>query len=632
MEEDKRYILARLAIEQGDRFQAKALLSDLLNGDQNNIDYWLLMSTVAQSKKEQIYCLKKVLALDPKNSEARLGLILFGALDPGDVQPAPYRIKDWSKELKDLRKKERPKKERKKSRYNYKQLLPLAGGAVIILLALFFTGNLIPGTRSIFLPRLTITPVTWTPEIDPDLILELTGTPNPILQIPIGRVLEHPYTPTPVYVLTPHSGYGTYETAIKAYQKGDYETMLTYMRSTAEQLETADIVYLVGEAYRNLGRLAEASEQYERALFLDPEFAPAYYGRALISQILNPEIDITQDLNQALALDPEFGQVYIERAKYFLDHEGFLLAYEDADQAIQYLPESHLAHLYRAQALLELKNYEEAAKSIELSLGLDINHVPTYLVAGRVYLELGNAQKAKDLLTRYDPYVTDKTWQFYYSLGKAYYLTGSDIDQTEQLLDQAKSLGGTSSDLFLARAQVLLAKEDVESAVREAYAAKDIDQYDFAINLFLGKVLLEDDQYSSSLEILNLSEELARDEEDLVEVYYWRAVVLEFLGRVEESLIDWQNLLNLPLAYVPDEWEITAAQKLLPTATPTATDTLTPTLTPTPTQTPTPTLTPSNTPTATFTSTITLTPTISLTPTVTTTPTGTTTPDQTPTP
>ena len=221
MAEDKRYLLARLAIEQGDRFQAKTLLSELLNEDQNNIEYWLLMSIVVNSKKERVYCLKKVIALDPRNQDARLGLILCGALDPGDVQPAVIKRRDWSRELEDLHKREKPKKVPKKSQYNYKRLVPLAGGTAIILLVLFFTGKLIPGQRSIFSPRLTITPLTWTPSVDPGLMESLTGTPNPILQTPIGRVLDNPYTPTPVYMITPHQGYGTYETALIAYRQGD---------------------------------------------------------------------------------------------------------------------------------------------------------------------------------------------------------------------------------------------------------------------------------------------------------------------------------------------------------------------------------------------------------------------------
>lgn len=599
MAEDKRLLLVKLAIEQGDRFQAKDLLSELLKEDQNNVEYWLLLSTVVDSDKERVFCLKKVIDLDYRNQDARLGLILFGGLDPGEIQPVEIKKRDWSKELTDIRKKSKPKKTSRKRRYNYKRLIPLLGGGLVIILVLFFSGFFFPGRGSIFSPRLTITPITWTPSVDPGLSVELTGTPNPIFETPIGRVLEKPYTPTPVYVITPHSGYGTYKTALEAYQQGDYETMLTYMRSTANQLETADIVYLVGEALRNLGRYKEAQEQYERALFLDPAFAPAYYGRAIISQIVNPEADIIQDLDQVLLLDPEFGQVYIDRAKYYLDRGEYQLAYQDANQAVLYLPGSPLAHLYRAWSLLELKDYLEAEKAINTALQLDINYVPSYLIAGRVNLERGKAETALEMLTKYDAYVPEKSWQFYYSLGKAYYLTGDDLEQAEQMLNQAESLGGNISELFQTRAMVYLGQGNLEEAVADAFNARSMDRDDFELNLFLGKMLFDSKKFSLALVYLNISEQVAENEKDLAGVYYWRALILESLDKMEEAKLDWQNLLNLPRAYVPDDWEFEAEEKLLPTATPTLTTSPTPTATSTITSTATPTFTTTLTPTET---------------------------------
>jgi tetratricopeptide (TPR) repeat protein len=605
MAEDKRYILAKLALEQGDRFQARDHLAGLLKDEPENIEYWLLMSTVVTSNKERIYCLNKVLALNPKNPQARLGMILFGAHKPGDVRPAEIKKRDWSRDLPDLRKKAQVPKKQKKGGYNYKRLVPLLVIGGIILIALFLTGNLIPGMRSIFLPKLTITPITWTPSPDAGLNADLAGTPNPILQIPIGEVLQHTYTPTPVYVLTPHTGYGSYQTALEAYQQGDYETMLTYMRQTADQLETADIVYLVGEALRNLGRYNEALEEFDRALFLDPSFAPAYFGRAITSHIIDPGYDIKPDLDQALLLDPAYGQVYIERAKYYLDQGSYQLAFLDTDQAVYYLPNSHLAYYYRAWALLELKDYQEAEGSIQTALSLDINFVPAYLVAGRIALENGKPEEALKLLTRYEPYDPDKTWVFYYSLAKAYLLTGEDLAQADELLSQAIKLGGGNKDVYQTRALLSLEMGDLDGAVRYATQARNLDRNDFEVNLLLGRLLYESKKYSLGLVYLNISADLVRDEVDQVDLYYWRALTYEELGKWEESIQDWRNLLDLPLIYVPDEWEYLAAQKLLPTATPTPTATLTPSVTPTitpsftltssPTRTPTPSRTPSPT-------------------------------------
>jgi tetratricopeptide (TPR) repeat protein len=357
-----------------------------------------------------------------------------------------------------------------------------------------------------------------------------------------------------------------------------------------------------------LGRYNEALEQYDRALFLDPAFAPAYFGRALITKALDPSYDMKNDLDQTLMLDPEFGEVYLARAQYFLDQGSYQLAYEDASQAILFLPESPLAHYYRAEALLALKDYQEAERSVMAALLYDINHVPSYLVYGRVSLETGKPLQALDLLMRYEPYDQQKTWVFYYSLGKAVFLSGNDLNDALALLDRAEDMGGRAGDLYQTRAKIHAELGDYDQAVKDAFQSRDLNRGDFDANLFLGQVLYENQQFSLSLVYLNIADNLAVEEVELAHVYYWRALVYEELGSFDESIQNWRDLISLPLAYVPDEWEFIAAERLVPTATPS------PTLTFTPTRTPTSTLTATITPTATRTPTPSITPTPSPTP------------------
>jgi tetratricopeptide (TPR) repeat protein len=434
--------------------------------------------------------------------------------------------------------------------------------------------------------------MTWTPTVDPALGISTTGTPVPGSLNPIGKVLDRPYTATPVYVLTPHSGYGTYNTALEAYQQGDFTRMLTYLKQTVNQLETADIVYLVGEAYFYLGRYHEALEQYERALFVDPSFAPAYYGRALTSRIIDDTYDIKGDLDQALLLDPRFGQVYIERAKYYLEEDSYQLAYEDANQATIFLPNSPLAHYYRAESLLGIKDYAEAALSIQTALDLDVNHVPSYLTAGMIRVESGDPQAAIELLTRYDPHVSNKPWEFYYSLGKAHFLSGDDLGLGLELVNEAIARGGRSQDLYFIRALIVKELGEMDAAIADLLQARTLDRSDFEVNLTLGRFLLEKGNLFASLVYLKLAEGLAFRDSELAQVYFWRAQALERYNRYEDSVLNWEALLGLSLDEVPDEWEVIAAEKLLPTATPTPTITFTPT--------PTHTFTPSPTETATI--------------------------------
>ncbi|MBP7356361.1 MAG: hypothetical protein KA928_09395, partial [Longilinea sp.] len=73
---------AMAAIEKGEKARARDLFTRLLKSDQNNPDYWLYLSSVVETPKERIYCLKEVLRIDPEHVTARRGLIAMGAMPP----------------------------------------------------------------------------------------------------------------------------------------------------------------------------------------------------------------------------------------------------------------------------------------------------------------------------------------------------------------------------------------------------------------------------------------------------------------------------------------------------------------------------------------------------------------------
>jgi Flp pilus assembly protein TadD len=75
MPEDVMFQEAIQAARQGKRIRARDLLTRLLRSDQTNPKYWIWLSAVVDTRKEQIYCLQSALKLDPNDGEARKGLI-----------------------------------------------------------------------------------------------------------------------------------------------------------------------------------------------------------------------------------------------------------------------------------------------------------------------------------------------------------------------------------------------------------------------------------------------------------------------------------------------------------------------------------------------------------------------------
>ena len=89
------------ALREGNKTRARELLTGLLKNDQNNVTYWVWMSSTVDTPKERIYCLQTALKLDPENVAAKRGLILHGALPPDEsIRPFPLnRPRAWEEKL-----------------------------------------------------------------------------------------------------------------------------------------------------------------------------------------------------------------------------------------------------------------------------------------------------------------------------------------------------------------------------------------------------------------------------------------------------------------------------------------------------------------------------------------------------
>ncbi len=587
MAEDKTLQKVKQFLRHGNRLRALDVLREALREDPHRTDYWLWMSAVVESDKERVYCLQRSYDLDPGNQAARTGLIMWGNLRPEMTVPVSPRRRNWEQELEDLTHTDK----QKSPLFSGRKILVFAAGFVVLLF-LVLSAMFFPGRGSIFSPRLTITPHTWTPTVDEHSGESFLPTPTPEDRAPIGRILEATYTPTPIYVNTPHPGYGSYQTGMEAYRRGDYEAMLTYLRSTKGQLNTADITFLLGEAYRLQGRINDARTQYDEALRLDPTFAPAYYGRAMLDIMTDSDGDVEADLNEAIKYDDQFGQAYIQRAKYYLDREMFQKALADAHRAVNLLPHSHLAHLYRAQAFLALGQPQKAYQDGDIALETDINHVPTYLTMGRIYLALNDPQTAFSMLRKYGEYADEKSAQFYSSLGAATYLSGRDRETALQLLDRSIDMDPDLVMAYLYRGLINLELEQVERAIEDLNRVRRAEIQPFRVNLGLGQAHFLQKKYQSAVAFFTAAEDDAEGNKDAAQVYYWRAKAFDNMGFPTSARADWERVVEFPQEALPSEWFQEAVIRLTPTVTPTSTLTATPTQTPTFTPSPTSSLTP----------------------------------------
>ncbi len=591
MDEDILFRKAREALDEGDRVKARDLITRLLKQTKNNPEYWFLMSALVENRKEQIFCLQQVLKLNPDHAGARRGLVWFGVLPPDEVQPSAVPDRRWQVRIAEEEKTEAPVRVKRRQ-------AALLGVVGLLAVAMLWMGVFGSKSRAWmpFRERLTITPIfpTRTPTLKPKATVATrptrTATPPRRSPTPLSMLLEATYTPTPLYVNTPHPISEAYLSGMRAFRKGDMEKARLFWKQVVQaEPEAADVWYYLGETYRLEGEYEAAQEAYERSIEADADFAPAYLGRARLSLARKPGAKTLSDLEQALALDPALNEVYLEMAHYYLLQDARPEAAEVITRTLSLMPDSPLPYLYRAQLALGNGNAEAALQAAQEAYRRDALSLPVYLTLGQAYRLNGEPQKAVQPLDTYTRFVPDDP-QGWLALAQALYETG-DAEGAAEAVEQVLALDDTLPEAYLLSGNLALDADEPEQALMAFVQARRLDKTSFEASLGVGRAFYAQERFVEAGTQLKASAKLAQNEAQLGEVYYWQAQVQEALERFAEAEATWEALLALPKADVPPERRAAAIEHLRilrATATPTSTLTPAPTLTPTPTRTATP--------------------------------------------
>jgi tetratricopeptide (TPR) repeat protein len=624
MPEDVMFQEAVQAAKKGQRIRARDLLTRLLRADQTNPKYWIWLSAVVDTRKEQVYCLQSALKLDPGDLEAEKGLILLGAREPGpDLVPVPPVQRQWEVPLE-----ENPRPTGLRGLWANPVLRGVSLGvlsiAVLGLIAAGIFGVRFGKMPVAFFPTKTPGPsptITSTPTSIPRTRVAVTATPIPptfVGPTPLWMLLEATYTPTPLYVNTPHPISEAYRSALRAIERGNWQDALRFMQQAIQVDPSApDLQYQIGAIQLQLKNYSEAKDAFDQALDLNPTFGPAYLGRARTMLAQDPKADASKDLDEAIKYDPQNGEAFLERATFLLRQGDSQAAQLDLEKAQRLLPDSPQVYLENAQLALQQGDSETALENARKALELDQTSLPIYRTLGQAAILNQDYKQAIDTLKTYLLYEPDEA-EAWALLGQAYYGNKQYSPQALEALSKAIDLDKSQASAYLYRGLIGLDLNQGQEAVNDLVQARRLDNKSFEASLALGRGLFATNRLNDARGQISSSLDMAKTDEQRAQVYYYRAQVLEALGNPPAARQDWQALIELPDAAVPAKWAALARQQLAPTATPTFTITPTPTASRTPTATNTPTST--RTPTPTKTPTPTRSPTPTLTPSATRTP------------
>ncbi|WP_337289029.1 tetratricopeptide repeat protein, partial [Candidatus Methylomirabilis sp.] len=254
------------------------------------------------------------------------------------------------------------------------------------------------------------------------------------------------------------------------------------------------------------GRVAEARQELERALTLDPGYAPAHGLRSNIALVRNERGLADQAAQQAIAANPLSASAYL-------------------DQSLVKQAEFSL---------------DEALAAARKALELDPENPMAMIQVGRLLFGLGRLSEALDMTEEarrrapHDPLITS-TWGFLL-------LTQVKVQEAIAAFDQAIEQDSTRGEPHLGRGLALFRQNKTEEAVREMWMATLLEPKVSLFWSYLGKALYEVKRYPSEIDPLDIAKRL--DPKDPTPWFY-DAIRKQSVNRPVEALEDLQRSIEL---------------------------------------------------------------------------------------
>ena len=191
------------------------------------------------------------------------------------------------------------------------------------------------------------------------------------------------------------------------YLTGDFDAALaTFVTLLDKHPEDEEGPYMLGRIYYQEKRIDHATGQFQRLLKLNPKSYKAFDNLGLCYQALGDTDLATRYFLTAIKLvekdHPDYDWAYANLASLLLDKGEAEKAFAFASQAADRNPNSARNFYIGGKALNKLGKNELAANWLERSVSLDPKYPDPLYLLSRVYAQLGQHEKAKEMLAKFE--------------------------------------------------------------------------------------------------------------------------------------------------------------------------------------------------------------------------------------
>ncbi|MEV7734999.1 tetratricopeptide repeat protein [Streptomyces sp. NPDC088921] len=242
-------------------------------------------------------------------------------------------------------------------------------------------------------------------------------------------------------------------------------TDLLLTRPGLDPAGRAEAHALRGRDLRNRQEYAQALEEYDRALELDPEQPLAHYGRGVTHQLLDDYPAALAALDRAAELAPDSGWILAERAETYRLASRLDEADADFSRAVALDPTDDIALTGRAVCRHSMGRLDESLADFNRALSIDPEYLWALVRRARLHRARGDLDKAFADLDRAAALAPEVAWVAS-ERGDAYRLA-ERYEEAVAELGRAVSLEPGYASALASRAEALYELERYEEALAD---------------------------------------------------------------------------------------------------------------------------------------------------------------------
>ena len=276
-----------------------------------------------------------------------------------------------------------------------------------------------------------------------------------------------------------------------------------------------------------------------------------HWDRADSKAELGKHADAIDDYDRAIALKPDTPEVYCNRGHSKAELGKHADAIDDYDRAIALKPKYPEAHFYRGISNVELGNHAGAITDCDRAIALKPKYAEAHYRRGLANFVLGNYA---DAITDYGRAIAHSTARDSAMVATAWYNTGlskiylGDPENAIADFDRFIDLAPGDPDGYYRRGICRIARGDWDDAIADFIEAKSRNP-DLSVNCYswIGFAKGWKQDYHGALEAYGCSLAL---NPDFVPVYYSRGVTEARQGNHDSAIGDFNRVLELDPEHV----------------------------------------------------------------------------------